>query len=76
MTPQETSAGRLVVLLGLVCPILAIPTMLAAAVVAVVWLYAEVLLGDESKGEGVEYKSYMAVRTWWEKVVSWPITGV
>lgn len=76
VTPQETSAGRLVVLLGLVCPILAIPTMLAAAVVVVIWLYAEVLLGDESKGEGVEYKSYLWVSTWWEKIVSWPITGV
>lgn len=76
MTPQETNAGRLVVLLALACPLLAIPTMIAAAGVAVVWLYAEVLLGDESKGEGVEYRSYLAVREWWEKVVSWPITGV
>lgn len=29
-----------------------------------------------SKGEGVEYKSYLAVSTFWEKIVSWPITGV
>lgn len=55
---------------------MAIPTMLAAAVVAVIWLYADVILGDESKGEGVEYKSYLAVSTFWEKIVSWPITGV
>lgn len=75
VTAEETVAPRLV-LMHLATPLMSIPTALVAAVVTFVWFYTEVLLGDESQGSGVEYRSFVAIRGWWERVVFWPTVGV
>jgi hypothetical protein len=66
--PEEFSAAALVTV-HLTSPLFAVPVGAMAAIVAFVWLYTEVLLGDKNDEAGCEYRSFLFVKQRWENFV-------
>ena len=61
-------AGRLATM-HLLSALLAVPAAVLAACVASLWLYTEVLLGDEADRGGLEYRAYAWLESRWSRFV-------
>ncbi|KAI5800024.1 hypothetical protein EDC01DRAFT_530637 [Geopyxis carbonaria] len=65
--PLESFGALRLVIVHLLSPLISIPLAIASGCVAFVWMYTEVILGETNDRKGMEYRSFLFVKHFWEE---------